>query len=238
MNLCIVLDEKNNSVSRQIDSSLYPEMMSIAGKEILQYWLEWANYKGYTAVTIYSTRPSIENLNMIHSVYGVKVNYHTLEDLSHIQAEDDVYYGVGLFNDEGVYQVLQDLDEILALERALLVNPLVYCTQVGYDARNQIQIGKNVYMHHSVELMGNVVIGNDCIVEQGVSIKDSVINQGCLIKTNSVIYDCHISKNIHMTQENLYLENKALFSSDIYDISRKKSMCHAGLFVTKHLDIE
>jgi NDP-sugar pyrophosphorylase family protein len=87
-------------------------------------------------------------------------------------------------------------------------------------------------MHKSVKLSGAVIIGDNCIIEKDVEIQNSVISSGCLIKQKSTLIKSHIDQNIHMNI-GLFLNNKALFESSIYDMIKKESLRHEGLCV-KH----
>jgi len=83
-----------------------------------------------------------------------------------------------------------------------------------------------------VKLLGAVVIGDNCTIEEDVEIKNSVINEGCLIKNGSTLQNSHISKNIHMTT-NLYLRDKALFESSIYDMIKQNFFPIEGVCLKK-----
>jgi NDP-sugar pyrophosphorylase family protein len=210
------------------------ESISIAGKGIVEYWLEWARHKGYNELIIYSDKISIEDIKVqtLENLYGVKLSIKHLSDKKDSASDDAENRGIGIFLDSGKYRCFNSLDELLSLEQELIYTPLNYSSSVGYGKSEHIYIGKNVYIHKSVKLLGAVVIGDNCTIEEGVEIKDSVINEGCHIKNGSTLQNSHISKNIHMTT-NLYLRDKALFESSIYDIAKQSSLAHEGICLKK-----
>ncbi|QOR61961.1 hypothetical protein ACM66Z_00260 [Sulfurovum sp. ST-21] len=227
MNLCIMLD-KTDYESIWTEPVLHPEAMSIAGKEIIQYWLEWARFKGIEKLYIYTESEGVasEKIDMLETLYGVAVVY--LHPSKNIEYTENTYRGLGVFLDSGEYRTIKDLDSFLKLERALIQEPLKYSSTVGYGKFKHIQIGKNVYIHKSAKLSGAVVIGDNCIIEKDVEIRDSVINSGSLLKRGSVIDNSHIGKNIHLAT-NVYLKEKALFESTIYDMVKRESVVHEGI---------
>jgi len=229
MNLYITL---NTTITFMIHSKdFYPETISIAGKELVHYWLEWARDKGYKKLYINTMNVGMDNekIQTLQDLYGIEVIYHLLANQkdSVIVAEEE-YVGMGIFLDSGEYRHLKSLDEVLIFEQELIRNPLCYCSLVGYSKSADIQVGKNVYIHKSAKLSGTVIIGDNCIIEKDVEITDSVINNGCLVKNRSIVQNSHIGQNIHMTT-NLYLKDKALFESIIYDITKKVSVIHDGI---------
>jgi len=230
MNLCITLDATTDHIIHTEELLLYPETMSIAGKEMVHYWLEWARSQGYKKLSIYTMSVGMDNtkIQTLQDLYGIEVIYQQPSDKTDIAVEKEAYNGMGIFLDSGEYRCFKSLDEVLMFEQELIYNPLSYCSLTGYGKSAHIQIGKNVYIHKSAKLSGAVVIGDNCIIEKDVEIEDSVINNGCLIKKRSIIKNCHISQNIHMTT-NLYLKDKALFESSIYDMTKKESVIHEGI---------
>lgn len=221
------------TVDNEIDKLRF-EMISIAGKEIVEYWLEWARHKGYSELLIYSDKIAIKDskAQSFEDLYGVKVTLNHLLEKKDIIIDEIEHKGIGIFLDNGEYRCVDSLDNLLSLEQELIYTPLGYSSSVGYGKSEHIYIGKNVYIHKSVKLLGAVVIGDNCTIEEEVEIKDSVINEGCLIKNGSTLENSHISKNIHMTT-NLYLRNKALFESSIYDIVKQSSLLHEGICLKK-----
>jgi len=229
VNLYIALDAAADDMIHAEKPLFCMETMSIAGKEIVQYWLEWARFQGYKKLYIRSIKASIddEKIQNLQNLYDIEVIYQKPSDKMDTTAEE-VYAGIGIFLDSGEYRCLKNLNEIMMLEQELIYNPLKYCSLAGYGKSGDIQIGKNVYIHKSAKLSGAVVIGDNCIVEKYVEIEDSVINNGCLIKKGSIVKNCHISENIHMITS-LYLKDKALFESSIYDMIKKESVIHEGI---------
>ena len=229
MNLYITLDATADDIMHTENPLCYLETMSIAGKEIVQYWLEWARFQGYKKLFIRSMKAGIddEKIQNLENLYDVEVIYQNPSDKMDTSAEE-VYAGLGIFLDSGEYRCFKNLNEVMMLEQELIYNPLEYCTLTGYGKSGDIQIGKNVYIHKSAKLSGAVVIGDNCIVEKFVEIEDSVINNGCLIKKGSIVKNCHIGENIHMITS-LYLKDKALFESSIYDMKKKESVIHEGI---------
>ena len=229
MNLYITLDETTDPIMNE-KLFLHPETISIAGKELVQYWLEWARFKGYAKLYIYSKRTDMDNkkVQTLQNLYSIEVIYRHLSDTIDSASEKKMYHGLGIFLDNGEYKSFKSLDEVLLFEQELIYTPLDYCSSAGYGKSEHIQIGKNVYIHRSAKLSGAVVIGDNCIIEKDVEIEDSVINNGCLIKKRSIIKNCHIAQNIHMLT-NLYLKDKALFESKIYDTVKKENVIHEGI---------
>lgn len=234
MNLYIVLDTNNDYVFNKENPLSSPETINIAGQEIIHYWLEWARHKAYTKLYIYSARSTIDSqkIEMLQNLYGVEIIYQKPSNLNRLKFNKDIYQGMGIFLDSGEYHYFKSLEDILILEQELMHKPLEYCALIGYGADEEIQIGKNVYIHNSVKLSGAVIIGDNCIIEKDVEIENSVISSGCLIKQKSVLRKSHIDQDIHMNI-GLFLNNKALFESSIYDMIKKESLRHEGLCV-KH----
>jgi NDP-sugar pyrophosphorylase family protein len=229
MNLYITLNDACKLPLNEEDF-LTPETIAIAGKELIHYWLEWAHAKGYEQLVITSECRSINNeiIGNLQSLHDVEIVYVHPSDASDKVDDEENHIGIGIFLDSGEYKTFTNLDEMLILEQELIHNPLQYGTSAGYGKSSQIQIGKNVYIHRSVKLSGAVVIGNNCIIEKGVEIEDSVINNGCLIKRGSIIKHSHIGKGIDFLT-NMYLKDKALFAESIYDIVKKVSIRHKGI---------
>ncbi|WP_294965730.1 hypothetical protein [Sulfurimonas sp.] len=222
MKLCIAVDTNFEIFNLQV--------MSIAGKEIIEYWLEWARYKAYDGLYIYTSSNIIDNnkIKTFQDLYGVKLVYQNSSEEKIIVENTKMYNGIGIFLDNGDYRCFQNMNDILAFEQELIYNPLNYCSSVGYGKSENIHIGKNVYIHESVKLLGAVIIGDNCTIEKGVEIQDSVIDKGCLIKNGSTLKNSHISQNIHLTTK-LYLKDKALFESNLFDIKKRESLAHDGI---------
>jgi len=232
MNLHIVLDTNSDYTFDKGDPLSSPETINIAGKEIIHYWLEWARYKAYNRLYIYSAGTQIDNkkIETLQNLYGVEVIYQKPSDLNKIKFNEDIYQGMGIFLDSGEYHYFRSLDDILILEQELIYQPLKYCALVGYGSDDTIQVGKNVYIHKSAKLSGAVIVGDNCVIEKDVEIENSVISSGCLIKQKSIIKKSHVDQNIHMNT-GLFLNKKALFESTIYDMIKKESYTHEGLCV-------
>jgi len=230
MNLYIALDVATHDIMHAEKPLFRMETMSIAGKEIVQYWLEWARFQGYKKLYIRSIKAGMHDAKIqdLQDLYGIEVIYQKLSDEMDIAAEEEVYAGLGVFLDSGEYRRFKNLNEVLMFEQELIYNPLSYSSLVGYGKSAHIQVGKNVYIHKSAKLSGAVVIGDNCIIEKDVEIEDSVINNGCLVKKRSIVKNCHIGQNIQMIT-NLYLKDKALFESSIYDMTKKESVIHEGV---------
>ncbi len=222
MKLCITV---NNEIEL-----LGLDTMSIYGKEIVEYWLEYSRYKGYSELHIYGSNNNNNSTNIQYyeNMYGVKLIYTNQSEKSISKDDSDEYKGVGIFLDNGEYQVLKTLNDILSLEKILSHNPLGYSSSIGYGKSEQIHIGKNVYIHDSVKLLGAVVIGDNCSINQGVTIQDSIVDKGCYIEEGTSMINSHISTNIHMFK-NLYLKDKVLFKLSIYDIATKTRLIHEGI---------
>jgi len=233
MNLYIKLNSSTYYTMHEENTLLPMETMSLAGKEIILYWLEWAKFKGYKKLFIDSIKVGIDDdeIQNLQNLYDIEVIYQKTSYKMDTTIED-AYTGIGIFLDNGEYRCFKNLNEALLLEQELIYNPLKYCSLSGYGKSGHIQIGKNVYIHKSVKLYGAVIIGDNCIVEKHVEIEDSVINNGCLIKKGSIVKNCHIDKNIHMNT-NLYLKNKGLFESTLYDIIKNIVVPHEGICFKK-----
>ncbi len=222
MKLCITV---NNEIE-----FLNLDTMSIAGKEIVEYWLEYSRHKGYTELHVYgsSNTNNSNNVQYYEDMYGVKLIYSDLSEKTTLEKNFDEYNRIGIFLDNGEYQVLKSLSDVLAFEKILSYNPLGYSSPVGYGKSEHIQIGKNVYIHDSVKLVGAVVIGDNCSINQDVTIQDSIVDKGCYIEEGSSVINSHISANIHMFK-NLYLKDKALFEANVYDVVTRESLEHQGI---------
>lgn len=227
MSLYITLDTEITFMVHA--KEFYPETMNIAGKELVHYWSEWARHKGYKKLYINTLNAGMDNkkIQMLQDLYGIEVIYH-LENQKDSVTPEEEYFGMGILLDSGEYRHLKSLDEVLILEQELIRNPLDYSSLVGYSKSDNVHVGKNVYIHKSAKLSGNVIIGDNCIIEKDVEITDSVINNGCVIKERSIVINSHIDQDILMTT-NLYLKDKALFTSCIYDAIKKVRVMHEGI---------
>jgi len=229
MNLYIALNVASDDIVYAEKSLFHMETMSIAGKELVQYWLEWARFQGYEKLYISSANAGLddEKIQDYQDLYGIEVIYKkAFEKMD--KAAEEVYAGIGIFLDSGEYKCFKDLSDLMIFEQELIYNPLKYCALYGYGKSGDIQIGKNVYMHKSVKLSGAVVIGDNCIIEKDVEIKDSVINSDCFIKEKCIIKNSHVAKYISLAS-GLYLKDKALFEISIYDMVSKQSVVHDGI---------
>ncbi|HFS85449.1 MAG TPA: hypothetical protein ENK72_02395, partial [Epsilonproteobacteria bacterium] len=97
-----------------------------------------------------------------------------------------------------------------------------------YGSDANIQIGNNVYIHPSVQLVGSVVISDNCSIGKNVRIENSVINSNTCIKEGSVMKEAYIGDHVEMMTD-LYLEKKALFPTRIYDMENQTHFSHEGL---------
>jgi len=77
------------------------EAISVAGKEIVEYWLEWARHKGYSELCIYSDKISIEDtkIQTLEDLYSVKLTLTHLSDKKDIASGEIEYIGIGIFLD-------------------------------------------------------------------------------------------------------------------------------------------
>ncbi|MFT5661303.1 MAG: NDP-sugar pyrophosphorylase family protein [Sulfurimonas sp.] len=224
MKLCIIVNNEMNFLNLHT--------MSIAGKEIVEYWLEWARYKGYETLDIYLSNKDEETqlTEYFENLYGVKLVYRHIDEQGSIDKNCHTYRGIGIFLDNNEYKKFKSLDDVLVFEQILIQNPLKYSSLAGYGKSEQIHIGKDVYIHESVKLFGNVFIGDNCRIEQDVVIEDSIIDKGCNVKGGSIVINSHITQNIYMNTQ-LYLKDKALFESHIYDVVQKRNLVHSGLCI-------
>lgn len=231
--LSIIINNKDYNIVQSTDPSLYPETVNIAGKEILIYWLEWARANGDKTLHIYTLKTKIEKekIEKLFNLFGIEIIYHLQSDITNkSNEENNSYYGIGIFLDNGVYNRIKSFNELLKLEENLISRPLHYSSPIGYDNNTQIQIGKNVYIHASVQLSGYIVIGDDCIIEKDVIIRNSIINNNVLIKEGSYIENSHIESNLKIL-DRIYLQNKALFQSNIYCKKEQHSLAHYGICI-------
>jgi len=211
-------------------SLLISEATNIAGKKIIEYWLDWALYQKYTKLCIYTDTKMLTDKEVqdYQNLYNITIAYLPLSQKNIVLQEKNIFYGIGIFMDSGTYRVFEDLHALLLFERELIKTPLPYCSHSGYTDASEIKIGKNVYMHKSVKLSGVVIIADNCIIEKGVKIHNSIIGAGSIIKQQSIIENSHIAQDIHMVSS-LYLKEKALFKSSIYCLATKQEVPHDGL---------
>jgi len=211
-------------------SLLISEATNIAGKKIIEYWLDWALYQKYTTLCIYTDTKMLTDREVqdYKNLYNISIEYLPMPQKSKLLQEKNTFYGIGIFTDSNTYKVFQDLHDLLLFERELIKKPLHYCSQSGYNNASEIKIGKNVYMHKSVKLSGAVIIGDNCIIEKDVKIHSSIIGAGSVIKHQSIIENSHIAQDIHLVSP-LYLKEKALFKSSIYCLATKQEVPHDGI---------
>ena len=214
--LCIIIDEENTKVFDNAQLKMPAERKGLAGKEIILYWVEYARSTGKKSVHVFSPIQTVgidEEVSLYH-LYGVRVIYHKLE--SHPK-DFKCYEGVGIFLDDGSYRKFESFNDLLSFEKKMLEMPLEYSADLGYGKHENIRIGKNVYIHPSAQLLGKVIIGDNCRIEKNTIIENSVINKYSMVKEGSIIKDSHIAANVVMVTD-LYLKDKALFQAGIYDI--------------------
>jgi NDP-sugar pyrophosphorylase family protein len=234
MSLYIQLNDINKVFASLNEPAYCLESIHIAGKEIIVYWLEWARYKGLHTLTIQTNRNCVnsDKIEKLQNLYGIEISFQDLPTEKEAINEEETYTGLGVFLDNGTYKRFENLNEILQFEQTLLSTPLEYSPHTGYTKSDNLHIGKNVYIHKSAKLSGNVLIGDNCIIEKDVTISNSVIGENCTIKEKSTVVNSHIDENITMIT-NLYLQNKALFKTCVYDTIKKKSIANEGLFISQ-----
>jgi len=227
--LTITIDSNSYEWVTDLDPSLHPLSLSLAGKSILEYLLHWARYRDYSSIAINDIHPNItyEKLQKFSELYGVKIIYN------HLKKEEEKCYladatGIGIFKDDGIFYPITSAKVFFELEAKLMTTPLAYSGAIGYQNDTNMQIGKDVYIHRSVKLIPPLIIGDNCILEPNVKIENSVINSNVHIEEDTIIKDSHIEKNLHISG-NLYIQNKALFALKIYDKKASKSVAHDGV---------
>lgn len=224
--LCIAISEEDTKIFDNLDLGFEAERKGLAGKEILIYWIEYARAKGHESLQVFSPVRAVrmnEELDLF-KMYGVKVVYQKLSSLPEGLKTFD---GIGVFLDDGSYRKINDFDDLLKFEQELLENPLEYSSDLGYGNNKNIRIGKDVYVHPTAKLIGNVIIGDNCRIERDTIIENSVINKYCFIKDGSEIKDSHIGINTSFVKD-FYINKKAVFKSGIYDMGLKKSFPFNG----------
>lgn len=212
------------------------EAISIAGKEMLEYWLEWARHKEFKSLHVYfkSENINVQKIEEYSELYGIRLKVFNGYEKKDLVDAAVIHRGLGVFLDDGTYKTFSSLDEVLGFEQLLLSKPLHYSSLVGYGKSSEMRIGKNVYIHSSATLDGKVIIGDNCTIGKDVYIKDSIIDKGCTIDRNAIIEVSHISKNMQVPKD-VYFNNKVLFESTVYDIVNKNLLDHAGVFTQKIL---
>jgi len=230
MTLHIIINNDCEKWVESLDPSMHPTNVEIAGKTILKYWVEWARENGYKEIHILSKYKEFpkEDIDNFYHLYNIKILFNSYETAEDFMQESHIFFGFGLFLDNGEYYRLRDISDFLSFEKKLLQKQLKYTSSVGYGKNVNIQIGKNVYIHHSVKLIEPVIIGDNCVIEGDVEIENSIISSDVHVKLGSTIKNSHISKHQHLLTD-LYLKNKALFTALIYDINSKKGYLHKGI---------
>jgi len=214
-----------------IEPKLHPAQISIFGKSLFVYWLEWSRDKGYTTLTIKTTHPlsDEEYFHNFATLYEISLDYQVVEEIDEDLLEDETHkFGLGIFFDDGSYQRFEGLDALLSFEDKMLHHDLKYSAAVGYGRHKDVLIGKESYVHPSVNLIVPVIIGDNCVLEEGVVIEDSVINDNVIIKRGSTIIDSHVARNLKILHP-IYLNNKALFQEHIYDQATKETLVHTNV---------
>ena len=133
---------------------------------------------------------------------------------------------------EGYWKDIGSIEEYMAAQRNVLdgevrVNlPGERLNVIGRD----VWVGKNSTFSPKVKFKGGVIIGSNCIIEDGVSLENCVIGDGCVIKKNSkirnaTIWDsvhigeraeinsCVIATNSHI-EDNVFIEHGVVISED------------------------
>lgn len=228
MTLSIVIT--NDEWIQEVEPSIFPANLAIAGKTVLKYWIEWAKINKYVQLDIYSTQPKLEDMGKqsLEELYNIKINSKQIKDYKEIPTVENLYYGFGIFLEDGNLFKITGIQTLLSIESKILVKPFSYSSQIGYGNNPNIQIGRNVYIHKSVKIMEPVIIGDNCIIEANIILNNSVINSGVHIKQGSVLKNSRISKHQNLNTD-IYLDNKALFSAKIYDIKECKIYSNGDL---------
>jgi len=224
----ITIDTKAHEWVNKLDPTLHPLSLSIAGKTILEYLLQWAKYNQHETVVINDVHPTMthEKIHEYSTLYDLKIIYKQIKKSDENGHSDGV--GVGIFKDDGTYFTISSPKTLFDLEKEFIQNPVAYTSSIGYTNHQNIQIGKNVYIHRSVKLKAPLIIGDDCILEPNVKIENSVIGPNVHIGQDTVVTNSHIDGNLHVT-ENLLIKNKALFALRIYDKEQDESFVYDGV---------
>jgi NDP-sugar pyrophosphorylase family protein len=175
-----------------------------------------------------------ENINVYDDLYKIQIVCINYETVKYLKKDENLFFGFGLFLDNGEFYKLKNINDFLYFEKRLLQKHLNYSSSIGYGNNVNIQIGKNVYIHPSVILKEPIIIGNNCIIEANVEIQNSIISNNVHLKLGSVIKNSHISQDQKLLTD-LYLDNKALFTAQIYDINSKQGYTHEGICAIHNL---
>lgn len=102
----------------------------------------------------------------------------------------------GVNNAYQLYELERVLQKRLTTQLMLSGVTLLDATRV--DIRGQLQCGKDVIIDVNTIFEGNVVLGDDCVIEPHCILKNVTLGKNCRILASSVLEDCHIGDNCHI----------------------------------------
>lgn len=126
---------------------------------------------------------------------------------------------------QGYWKDIGNLDEYMLAHKSVLSGevkieiPGERLNVIGRD----IWVGKNANIGGKVKFQGGVILGDDCEIEDGAELENSILGNGCVVKkgaklVNATVWDnVHIGENVKITgsvvswnsllQEGVELEN-------------------------------
>jgi len=93
-------------------------------------------------------------------------------------------------------------------------NSLNFARGVQRSASGTVLVGKNVTIGSNVEFIGHVVVGDNCTIESGACLIDSILWSDCKIGSSSYLYDCILATGV-IVAENSVLESQAVLQSEL-----------------------
>ena len=133
---------------------------------------------------------------------------------------------------EGYWKDIGNLEEYILAHKNVLNGEVKL--QIPGDRLNiigrDVWIGKNSNISAKVKFKGGVIIGQNCVIEDGVDLENCVLGDGCIIRKNSKIkggtlWDgVHVGENVEiyeavisgntLIQDNVVIESGAIISEE------------------------
>ncbi len=100
--------------------------------------------------------------------------------------------------------------------------------QIVNGVSGTILLGKNVTIGANVELIGHVVLGDNCIVESGACLIDSIVWNDSRVGSGSYLYDCILATGSNMPEDTL-LERQATLPNHFNEIRCQQTQTKSKL---------